>query len=64
MLDVQNIIIEPKPEIIDHQTIENNYMLSVDSSLLTPISLWYDKTQMIEIHQNYVHQFYILMHSN
>ena len=51
MQDAQHISIAPKSEINDHQTIENNYILSVDSSLFTPIYLLHDRAQ------NYFHKF-------
>ena len=57
MSDAQNIIIEPKPEINVHQIIENNYIVSVDSSLYTPIYMLYDRAQVIEIRQNYLYKF-------
>jgi hypothetical protein len=39
------IIMEPKPEINYHQIIDNHYILSVHSSLFTPIYILYDRAQ-------------------
>ena len=50
-------LLNPKPEINYHQITENNYILSVDSSLLTSIYMLYGRGQMIEIRQNYLYKF-------